>query len=308
MRPAPAHAPPAASRPGGLTPWLRLIRLPNAFTVPGDVVAGWFLAGGAAVAGGGSLFLLIGASLSLYWAGLILNDCFDLERDREERPDRPLPSGRISPVVAGSVGACLLVLGIALAALAGGIASAGAATVLAVLVLLYDGPARSVPVLGFLTMGLCRGANLLLGASMAQPDRDLVLLAAGVSVAYITAVTAAAAAETEGPPRGVARWAPLGVPALGLAALLAIAPGQPTAAAIAASLLTLFLVFRVVWSFRPDLPAAAVPPGIGALIRALIPLQAAFILVAEPASPLPALLVLALLPLSIVAGRRFYGS
>jgi 4-hydroxybenzoate polyprenyltransferase len=299
---------PETNAPGGLTAWLQLIRLPNAFTVPGDVVAGWFLAGGTAVASGGPLFLLISASVSIYWSGLILNDCFDLEIDRGERPDRPLPSGRVPPAVAWSVGLSLLALGVILAALAGGVASAVVGGVLALLVLLYDGPARSVPVLGFLTMGLCRGTNLVLGASILDPGGTLVILAAGITVAYIATVTRAAAVETEGPPRGTARWAPFVVPLLGLPALLAIVPGSPTIAAIAATLLTLFIVFRIVKSFQSDLLAAAVPPKIGALIRALIPLQATFVLAAPATSQVPALLVLALLPLSVVAGRRFYGS
>jgi 4-hydroxybenzoate polyprenyltransferase len=285
--------------------WLQLIRLPNAFTVPGDVVAGWFQAGAA---GGPGLFLLLGSSLSMYWAGLILNDCFDLEKDREERPDRPLPSGRISPAVAWTAGLSLLTLGMVLAALTGHLGAVMAAAILAILVLLYNGPARAIPSLGFATMGLCRGANLLLGASMGRLDRDLVICAAGITTAYIVAVTAAAAVETSGPPRGARRWAPPAVLALGLSALFVITPEGVNMAAFATAALTLFLVFRVVRSFKPDLPAAAVPPGIGAMIRALIPLQATFILLAPARVVLPALAVLALLPLSIVAGRRFYGS
>ena len=113
--------------------WLQLIRLPNAFTVPGDVVAGWYLAGAAGRPG---LFLLLGSSLSMYWAGLILNDCFDLEKDREERPDRPLPSGRISLAVAWTAGLSLLTLGLVLAALTGHLGAVLAAATLAILMLL----------------------------------------------------------------------------------------------------------------------------------------------------------------------------
>ena len=42
------------------------------------------------------LLLLAAASSLLYAAGVVLNDVFDLEIDRHERPERPIPSGRIS--------------------------------------------------------------------------------------------------------------------------------------------------------------------------------------------------------------------
>ena len=43
-----------------------------------------------------TLLCLLVASGCLYTAGMVLNDVFDYEIDRHERPFRPLPSGRIS--------------------------------------------------------------------------------------------------------------------------------------------------------------------------------------------------------------------
>ncbi len=43
----------------------------------------------------GVFALLVGASACLYEAGMALNDVFDVEIDRQERPDRPIPSGRV---------------------------------------------------------------------------------------------------------------------------------------------------------------------------------------------------------------------
>ena len=34
--------------------------------------------------------------MAIYAAGIVLNDVFDYEIDRVERPGRPLPSGRVS--------------------------------------------------------------------------------------------------------------------------------------------------------------------------------------------------------------------
>ncbi len=76
--------------------WLELLRPPNLFTVPGDVVAGWFLAGGSG-AKAGTVAALAASSLCIYSAGLVINDLADVETDRRERPGRPIASGRVSP-------------------------------------------------------------------------------------------------------------------------------------------------------------------------------------------------------------------
>ena len=283
--------------------WIELFRPPNAFTLPGDVMAGAWLAG---VAAGTGWLPLLPASLCLYFGGLALNDWFDRERDAIERPSRPIPSGRVSPGAALTTGTLLLVAGVALAALVGPWPSLVAAAI-AVLVVLYDGPARSVPLLAFLVMGLCRGGNLLLGASPALPTWKIaVVVAAAVETAYILAVTAAAKRETEGPPAGLARWAPLATVVVGLPLVLAFT--RFSVIGLLAAVVATIPVFLLCRSFRPELPAAAVPPRIGALIRALIPIQAAFVLAAAPTALLPAAGLYALWPLGRAAGRRFYGS
>ena len=62
-------------------------------------------------------FLLLGASL-VYAGGCTLNDAFDEKFDRRYNPERPLPSGRISPrtvwglgLIELGIGASLLILG-----------------------------------------------------------------------------------------------------------------------------------------------------------------------------------------------------
>lgn len=286
-----------------MKPWLTLFRAPNAFTVPGDAVAGWFLAGAIAP---GKLPLLVASSLGLYLGGLALNDWFDRHVDARERPDRPIPSGAIPAGAALAAGAILLAAGVGLAALAGP-ASALIAAGIAGLVVLYDGPARKVPGLAFLVMGLCRGLDVMLGASLVLPEVPWAAVAAAVlATLYITAVTAAAKEETEGPPRGLYRWAPLLVLLFGLPAVPMLA--TPSTVAVAACAVAVVPVAIVVFSFTGDLPAAAVPPRIGRLIRALIPLQGAFVLAAAPAALLSAAAIYVLWPLARVTGRWFYGS
>src|SRR5436309_991862 len=52
-------------------------------------------------------------------ACIIWNDFFDLEQDKKERPDRPLPSGQVTLRRAAWLGAGLMVLGVLFAFLAG---------------------------------------------------------------------------------------------------------------------------------------------------------------------------------------------
>ena len=98
--------------------WARLVRLPNVFTVVADIVMG-FLFVRPSLQPIGLFLLALGASVSLYWAGMVLNDFFDFEQDLRQRPQRPLPSGRIGRRAALLTGWGLLALGVTLAAVTG---------------------------------------------------------------------------------------------------------------------------------------------------------------------------------------------
>ena len=199
-----------------LQSYLELLRLPNVFTAVADVAMGFFfvqaawafsddpqhvlLPIGAWVAG-----LLATASALLYSAGMVLNDVFDAELDREEQPYRPLPSGRISLSSARWLGWQLLTLGIMLSSGAAVMLGkfppahtdsfviawlpAIVAAVLAVLIVLYNAGLKRTP-LGPLAMGGCRALNVLLGMSVLRgPWRiEHGAVAAGVGV-YIAGVT-----------------------------------------------------------------------------------------------------------------------
>ena len=74
-----------------------LIRLPNVFTTPSDILAGYFSAFEALSMKAEMIQLaaLMVSSGLLYIAGIVLNDYFDIAIDKKERPFRPLPSGNI---------------------------------------------------------------------------------------------------------------------------------------------------------------------------------------------------------------------
>ncbi len=93
--------------------YLLLIRAPNLFTVPSNILSGYFATIPLGDVNITQLLLLIFSSILLYVAGIILNDYFDINVDRKERPNRPLASGRItkrsalliatSSIVAGNI-------------------------------------------------------------------------------------------------------------------------------------------------------------------------------------------------------------
>jgi len=174
--------------------WAQLVRLPNVFTAMADVAMGVLFV--RAVAGPGdvaTLGLLMGASGLLYVAGVVLNDWFDYPRDLHQRPERPLPSGRVSRRAAAWLGCEALVLGAMLAwlaaFLAGSLRPGLVAAILAGSIVLYDAAAKRTPA-GPLMMGACRMLGVLLGMSIAagpwQGKHWVVAGGIGVFVAGIT--------------------------------------------------------------------------------------------------------------------------
>ncbi|MFF9645666.1 SCO3242 family prenyltransferase [Kitasatospora aureofaciens] len=143
-----------------LRAWLDLVRAPAALTVLGDTVAG-------AVAAGrplrGRRLALPLASVALYWSGMALNDWADRAVDARERPERPVPSGRIAPGAALAAAAGLGAAGLGLAALAGGAETLRIAVPLTAAVWAYDTVLKPTPAAP-LGMAACRGLDVLLGA------------------------------------------------------------------------------------------------------------------------------------------------
>ena len=140
--------------------YLDLVRAPNLFTAAADVLAGFLYSGGG-LDRWTELVGLVAASVFLYAGGVALNDVCDVARDRDERPERPIPSGRISRRAAWRLALGLLVIGFGFAALTSTRAAMIAGS-LTVAIVLYDAVLKSTPVAPAV-MGLCRALNLALG-------------------------------------------------------------------------------------------------------------------------------------------------
>jgi len=146
------------------------------------------------------LGILVVASCALYAAGCVLNDLLDYGIDLEERPERPLPSSRVSPRAVRWVGIELLVFGAASAWIAayllGRLLPGIVALLLVAAILAYNAPLKRTPA-GPVAMGLCRMLNVLLGMSVAAgPGQAEHWVVAGAVGLYVVGVTWLARSET----------------------------------------------------------------------------------------------------------------
>jgi 4-hydroxybenzoate polyprenyltransferase len=181
-------------------PYLQLIRPPNLLTAMSDIWAGIALS--AFIIEGNEIYFLpvILLSLSavfLYAGGVVMNDVFDAELDQKERPERPIPSGRILKSAAATFGMILLAIGVLLAliqSLLGGLF----ALLIAIAAVVYDKWGKPHPVFGPINMGVCRGLNLLLGMSVLPMSILSWGWVAIVPVIYIAAVTMISRGEVYG--------------------------------------------------------------------------------------------------------------
>ncbi|MEV4713153.1 SCO3242 family prenyltransferase [Micromonospora sp. NPDC049374] len=173
-----------------------LVRAPAALSVPGDVVAGAAAAGAL----GPRTPALAAASVLLYWAGMAANDWADRELDAVERPERPIPSGRVSPGLAVGLAAGLTAAGVGLAAAAGGRRATAVALPLAAAVWGYDLAAKNTAA-GPAMMATCRGLDVLLGAAGGRTARALP--AAVTVAAHTWTVTALSRREVSGTDRAL---------------------------------------------------------------------------------------------------------
>ena len=189
--------------------YLKLFRIVNLPTVPGDVLVGASVVVAASSAscatglecplGAATLFSLSLASVLMYMFGLAQNDILGAKTD----VGRPIPEGRISLTAAKTACACCWLLSGIVSLYPHGrmpLYAFAYLIVMTALISAYNVSRRP------LLMGLCRGVNLLLGAAAAWSafgaDRFSIGIATGVALlwtVYIAAVTKYSEGEESNP-------------------------------------------------------------------------------------------------------------
>ena len=285
--------------------YLQLIRPANITTAWADILLGCAAAG--AIGDNNfslvSLSWLILATTGLYGGGVVFNDVCDAELDAVERPERPIPSGRVSLPGAIALGTILLLVGIISAAMVSSL-SAILAIAVAVTALLYDKWGKHQTFLGPINMGMCRGGNLLLGVSVitgAVSDRWYLAL---IPIVYIAAITAISQGEVHGGKKTTGIMA-ISLIAIIICSILGLAILPQYSLLITLPFLVLFMAL-VLPAFMqattnpiPELIQGAVKAGVLSLIVLDATIAAGF------TSWTYGLLVLALLPVSRFLGRMF---
>ena len=159
--------------------YITLVRLPNIFTAVSNILPGYCIIVTAisfSFTNTNLLYLagLMVTSSLLYMAGIVLNDYFDIEIDKKERPARPLPSGNVSKRKALTI-AISSTIAANIVSLAISTTSFVFAIILTAIIIAYDSGLKHKTFTGPITMSLARFVNVILGASPAFP----VLLLSG---------------------------------------------------------------------------------------------------------------------------------
>jgi 4-hydroxybenzoate polyprenyltransferase len=283
---------------------LRLGRVSNLPTVWTNTATGIVLAGGA-LASPATLPLLLALSL-FYVGGMYLNDAFDARIDAIERPERPIPSGRVSARAVFAAGFAMLAGGVLLLLWIGyGLAGTGpwpglGGVALAGAIVLYDWHHKANPLSPAL-MGLCRVlVYLAAGLAFAVPPPALLWLAALLLLCYLIGLTYVAKQENLGEVKNL--W-----PLLFLAAPLIYALVHARASPTSGVMFALFAIWVGValWFLRRRRPGD-VPRAVVSLIAGIALLDA--VLIAAAGAPGIAWLAVAGFVLTLALQRLVPGT
>ncbi len=297
--------------------YLQLMRPPNLVTAAADIVAGAVISWGWQYHEANpfsdllelesilnlQLFWLIISSILLYGGGVVLNDFFDTDLDRVERPERPIPSGMVTRSSAAIMGCLMLLAGIGLAFMAH-VKSGLIATVIAILVVLYDARAKRHLVSGPLVMGLCRAGNLLLGISVLPSNVPDLAFITVIPLVYIMGVTWISKGEVHGistgkMTTGMAIWIVTAAMILSLGLLQNFNSWQTLPFLIIWGATTMPKLIRARRSRQPQHVGKAVKAGVLGLILVNAALAAGF------GGWIFGILLLLLLPLSYLIARIY---
>lgn len=278
--------------------YLDLVRAPASLTVLGDALVGALSVSGPGGTGAARKAALAASSVCLYSAGMALNDWADADLDALERPERPIPSGRIPRSRALAVGAALTALGVG-AAFAGGRASGAVSLALAGSLWAYDLRFKLTPA-GPAVMAVCRGLDVMLGA--AGPGWRRALVPAGAVAAHTVVVTAVSRGEVVGSTRATGRAAAVTSVAVAASGLLG---GGVRVAALLGGARYLSAVLPGQLALARDPSAAQARDATRAGIRAVVPLQQA--LAGRAGAPVATAALLAIETVGRLLARRRSG-
>ena len=286
-----------------LKPWIQIIRPSNVLTAISDVLAGVALA---------CLFLqqdlpqvnpliwMTISSMLLYTGGIVFNDVFDAALDKVERPERPIPSGRIKKSAASILGTLAFAIGCFLAFQVN-MTAFYISLAIVLMCLLYNGQAKHHFLAGPIVMGGCRGLNLLLGMAV-LPDSLSYWYIAIIPIIYIASVTNISRGEVYGSNK-TALLVSIGLYSIVILTLLYFTYSSKNYLALVFILLFSLMIGSPVSKALKTLQPQDVRKAVKFGVLALILMNASWIAIAG--HWLLALAVCAILPVSIFLAKKF---
>ena len=184
--------------------YLILVRLPNLFTLPSNVLVGYFMVSSMTMTSYVQILLLVTTSILLYCVGLILNDLCDYSIDKKERPDRPLASGKVSRRAAIGLVVTFSTLALALSFIIN-ITTFVISSILLITIFGYDKILKKTRA-GPFTIGAARVMNVLLGASVdfgnigSYPQFIILTFVLSITFVYVSLIGFISRYEVQGFP------------------------------------------------------------------------------------------------------------
>ena len=184
--------------------YLLLIRLPNLFTLPSNIILGFVLVSTftMTITSVIQILMLVTISILLYCVGLVLNDLFDYEVDKKERPNRPLASGKVTKKVAIILVTILAAVSLILSLLVS-VTTFSISVLLLVIIFGYDKYLKNT-LAGPFTIAAARVTNIILGTTVNInglenfPQNVLFMLILTITFVYVSLVGFLSRYEVQG--------------------------------------------------------------------------------------------------------------
>ncbi len=160
--------------------YLQLVRIPGIFTAFSNVLIGYFFSLSQNPDFVSLPFLLVTSGM-LFSAGMVFNDFFDLNIDKKERPNRPLPSGKISKQNALFLGIIFLIIGNIFAFIVG-YDSLIISLVMTGIIISYNYRLKFSSFLGIFSLSVIRFLNVLLGFSIISFSYEIIQFAIPIAI------------------------------------------------------------------------------------------------------------------------------
>jgi len=290
-----------------IPPYLVLTRPANLLTAAADILAGAAITGFFSqhlnTSTWLSLLALLTASVALYAGSVVFNDFFDAEPDRQQRPERPIPSGMVSRNNAAILGTSLFIIGIISASLVSNQSTLLALSIIA-FALVYNSWGKHHVIVGPALMGLCRACNLLLGMSLITNGLFHNWPISGLPLLFVAAITLTSQGEVIGNNRlSIILAAVLDMTVLGVLLWLGMSKNIQFFSLLPFLLLWSGMNLRTKYQAITSNHPANIMRAVKTSVISLIPLDACYAVIFSNGSI--ALLILVLLPFSILLSKYF---